>query len=271
MNYPGRLIRRGESDESIVRAVQQRLNALSIGVPDDDFTFVPLKVDGDFGINTEKAVKLFQLNFTDSDGQPLRVDGVIGAATWASLFGNETVPEATDAGLSPFLRQVLSVAASQVGVRENPVGSNRGPEVDRYLRTVGLNPAGGSFAWCVAFLYWCFEQASQQDNLPDNPMFRTAGVHVLWHRSRDQARVRRITPQQAAANFSLVQPGQIFCLDHGSGQGHMGIVESIHQGKMVTIEGNTNVGGSREGIGVFRRTSRHIEEVDLGFIDYSRV
>lgn len=271
MNYPGRLIRRGETDESIVRAVQRRLNELSISVPDDGFTFVPLEVDGDFGINTEKAVKLFQLNFTDADGHPLHVDGVIGPATWDSLFGTNTVPPVTGGALSPFLRRVLAAAAGEVGTKENPLGSNRGPKVDQYIRSTGRNPAGGSFAWCVAFLYWCFKEARRLENRPANPMSRTLSVHKLWNESFGQTNVKRITPRQAAADFTLVQPGQIFCLDHGSGRGHVGIVESINNGKLVTIEGNTNVGGSREGIGVFRRKSRHIEEVDLGFIDYSRV
>ena len=34
------------------------------------------------------------------------------------------------------------------------------------------------------------------------------------------------------------------------------------------IEGNTNVAGSREGIGVFRRNGRKVLSIDKGFIDY---
>jgi hypothetical protein len=268
MQYPGHLIRRGELKKTIVKAVQQRLNELSIGSLTDNFSFEPLKVDGDYGIQTEKAVKLFQLNFTDKDGQPLQVDGVIGPATWGSLFGSATIPPVTSHKMPEFLKEVLEIASEQVGIRENPIGSNRGPKVDEYIRSLGLNPSSGSFPWCVAFVYWCFNKASVNQGR-NNPVFKTAGVHELWNKSRNQAFVRRITSRQANNSFKLVQPGQIFCIDFGSGRGHVGLVESITNGKLVTIEGNTNVGGSREGVGVFRRQTRHIEQIDLGFIDYS--
>ena len=66
-----------------------------------------------------------------------------------------------------------------------------------------------------------------------------------------------------------VRPGQIFVMDFGGGAGHTGMVRGIRDGKLVTIEGNTNDGGSREGIGVFERTGRTIGSVNKGFLDYS--
>ena len=36
-----------------------------------------------------------------------------------------------------------------------------------------------------------------------------------------------------------------------------------------TLEGNTNEGGSREGVGVFRRNGRKIVTINRGFIDYA--
>jgi hypothetical protein len=102
----------------------------------------------------------------------------------------------------------------------------------------------------------------------ENPMYRTAGVHQLWNQSLQQPGAQRISLQQANANYQLVQPGQIFCLDVGSGRGHAGLVVSVANGRLVTIEGNTNVGGARNGIGVFKRTARNIEDIDLGFIGY---
>jgi hypothetical protein len=46
-------------------------------------------------------------------------------------------------------------------------------------------------------------------------------------------------------------------------------VDEVVAGKLVTIEGNTNDGGSREGVGVFRRTGRRIRDVNVGFLDYA--
>ena len=67
--------------------------------------------------------------------------------------------------------------------------------------------------------------------------------------------IRRITAAEAAANPGLVRGGLVFVMSTGQGTGHMGFVERAAGGKLVTIEGNTNDGGSREGIGVFRRRS----------------
>jgi len=71
---------------------------------------------------------------------------------------------------------------------------------------------------------------------------------------------------------SLALPGFIFIIDTGSpgGAGHTGLVEKVDGGMLVTIEGNTNEGGSREGIGVFRRSKRKILDINKGFIDYRR-
>jgi hypothetical protein len=41
--------------------------------------------DGDFGANTEKAVKLFQKEHDGPDGRALQIDGIVGPATWWAL------------------------------------------------------------------------------------------------------------------------------------------------------------------------------------------
>ena len=45
----------------------------------------------------------------------------------------------------------LQIAQGQLGQSEQPMGSNRGPMVNEYLKAVGLNPG---YAWCQAFVYW---------------------------------------------------------------------------------------------------------------------
>jgi len=258
MSYPGRVIKRGEKNKDIVRAIQRRLNESGVG---------PIEEDGDFGKNTYGAVRLFQARFPDADGQPLKVDGEVGSITWATLFGVRSVPAVTTPKESPLLTKVLEVAVSQIGVTERPLGSNRGPQVDKYLRSVGLDPARGSYAWCVAFIYYCFEQAAQELGIA-NPMVKTAGVLDHWNKAGSR-RIPRITRTEAVNNPALVKPGHLFVMDFGGGHGHTGIVERVVGGKLVTIEGNTNAGGSREGIGVYRRDMRKIADINKGFIDYS--
>ena len=99
-------------------------------------------------------------------------------------------------------------------------------------------------------------------------MIKTAGVLDHWQKAGLQG-IRRIKSDQAIENPTLVQPGQIFVISTGEGHGHSGLVEVVKGGKLTTIEGNTNAGGSREGVGVFRRTSRTLATINTGFVDYS--
>jgi hypothetical protein len=80
--------------------------------------------------------------------------------------------------------------------------------------------------------------------------------------------VHRIATSEAVHQPGLVKPGLIFLMKVGSVSGHMGLVEKVEGERLTTIEGNTNTNGSREGIGVFRRTGRTIPGISLGFLDY---
>ncbi len=53
------------------------------------------------------------------------------------------------------------------------------------------------------------------------------------------------------------------------GHGHTGLVSKVIGNNLETIEGNTNDDGSREGVGVFRRTGRSIANINRGFIGFA--
>lgn len=255
--YPGRILKLGADNNSdAVRALQLRLKELGCG---------DLQGTGFFGIKTDEAVRLFQARFTDLEGRAMEIDGEVGAITWSALFGPNSVPRENTA-TSALLGKALDFAITQVGNMENPLGSNRGPEVDQYLASVDINfPA----AWCVAFIYFCYNRAANELGIA-NPMVKTGGVLNLWNRA-GQANTRRISTEEARNNPSLVKPGMIFIIDTGpaGGAGHAGIVQSVTGGKLTTIEGNTNDNGSRDGIGVFRAVlKRRISGINKGFIDY---
>ena len=254
--FPGKIVKLGHKDKHTVLLVQHRLNEVGCG---------PLEETGEFGRPTHNAVRLFQARSTDTDGLPLKIDGEVGSLTWAALFGAQSVTVRNETS-SDFLSEVLKFAATQVGVRET--SPNRGPEVDEYVRSVGLDPAG-RFAWCVAFVYFCFEKASKKLGRI-NPMVKTAGVLDHWNRCEAKG-ASRITAVRARNNPALIKPGHIFVIDTGpaGGAGHTGLVLRVVGGKLVTIEGNTNEGGSREGIGVFERSQRTIASINKGFIEYS--
>jgi hypothetical protein len=249
MQYPGRIIQKDEADINIVKAIQKRLNECNCG---------PLQEIGIFGPKTVQAVKLFQSLNKDSNNLPLVADGKIGSLTWEALFGAGTVPlDAEPPNL--LLKKVMEKAYSQIGVKENPLGSNGGPEVDRYLASVGL---GTGFYWCMAFVYWCFQEGAKELRQA-NPAVKTGGVLKQWNQSTG----RKILSPQAIQNPSLIKPGHIFIMDFGGGKGHTGLVFKVEGGNIRTIEGNSSSDGSRNGIAVVDNI-RKINSINRGFIEY---
>jgi hypothetical protein len=243
------VLKRGVSNIEAVLRLQRRLNELGCG---------PIDEDGVFGAGTKSAVAMFQTR------RGLLADGIVGPHTWAALF--PTVVERAGSAVveragSAIGAAALAVAVGQLGVREH--GMNRGPEIDEYVRRVGLDPAG-QHAWCQAFVYWCFDEGAKRLGVA-NPCVRTASCMDHWIGARQKALV---VPAAAAADDpGLVNPGAVFVIDHGHDKGHVGFVERVHLGRLITIEGNTNVAGSREGDGIFRR-ARSFFGVNLGFVEY---
>lgn len=257
--FPGRIIKVGDPDRETVKSIQHRLNAVGCG---------PIAEDGVFDkAGTEKAVKLFQVRFSDVTDRPLVSDGQVGSLTWGAMFGASTVPFNSVAP-SALTKAAIEFARTQIGVMENPLGSNRGPQVDAYLNAVGLNPKSGSFAWCVAFTHFCYKRAAESLG-QQNPHIKTAGVLDHWNKAGTKSKVVRVTKTKAVANPGLVKPGSLFIIDLGQGLGHSGMVIETANGRLVTIEGNTNDNGSRNGIGVFQRDARKIATINKGFVDYS--
>ena len=262
MKYPGRVIKSGEADARIVKALKTALNqALALRGAE------AIVLDAGnplFGPRMKQAVKLFQARNVDSQGQPLKVDGEVGSLTWEALFGAERVPqvEVRPRGLA---EQVLAVAgaAADAGVREQPRNSNRGPEVDAYLSRAGV-PLG--LAWCCAFTYWCFDEAAQALGI-DNPMYKTGGCLMHWNKAASHGGTRLLA-RDAVANPGLILPGMVFIMDFGGGMGHTGFVERVEGGYLHTIEGNTDASQTREGGGVYR-LRRKVASINKGFIRYA--
>lgn len=140
----------------------------------------------------------------------------------------------------------IQIAVLELGNAEEPKGSNAGPHVEKYLKSVGLK---GGFAWCMAFVHWCVEQSG-----PKNVLVHTAGVMDQWHRINPKYKVT--TPQ----------PGDIFIMDFGGGKGHTGFVEDVKGDRIMTIEGNSNDEGSREGYEVCRKPGGRKISSCIGFI-----
>lgn len=127
----------------------------------------------------------------------------------------------------------LEIAISQIGKEETPRGSNWGPDVKKYLASVGIDfPA----SWCMAFVYWCAQNAGAS-----NMLAKTGGVLAQWNATPPGRRLAK------------PEVGCVFIMDYGKGLGHTGFVEKVDGSSVHTIEGNTNDTGSREGYEVCRR------------------
>jgi hypothetical protein len=116
-------------------------------------------------------------------------------------------------------KTLLATYRAELGVREDPLGSNRGPRVRQYQSSTGAYNA----AWCVSFLQW-----GLQKNGVARIANRSAGVFycVDWARKNG---LLRYSPK----------PGYLAC--YMWSQGHIGVVEEVTlRGGFMAIEGNAS-------------------------------
>lgn len=147
-------------------------------------------------------------------------------------------------------KEALKIMQGEIGKQEQPLGSNWGPHVKKYLASVGINfPA----SWCAALVYWSFEQAAKKLNVTV-PLYKTGGVLKMWQSTDKKYRITKDP-----------QPGDIFIMDLGKGLGHTGMVIKVDPTFIYTVEGNTNDTGSREGIEVAAR-QRTRKSINVGYL-----
>ena len=135
---------------------------------------------------------------------------------------------------------VVEQARKSIGIRE-ATGRNDGALVDEILSSVGL--ARTKAPWCAAFIVWVGDKAFGSSLFNPYPRSGWSPVFVAkptWDRQR------RGTPLKPADVFGIWfnSMGRV---------AHVGLVEKNEGDWLVTIEGNTNGGGSRDGDGVYRR------------------
>jgi hypothetical protein len=155
--------------------------------------------------------------------------------------------------MTPLAAKAMEIARSLLGVREVD-GSNRGPDVERFLRRVGCRPGD---AWCAAFVTDVVYEGEQQVGGPAQFTGSPSALKLLVL----NAQLRLRSPE----------PGCVFVIDHGKGKGHCGfVVEVLPGGLLRTIEGNTGPGPAipeedHDGQGGLERTDHHVADC-CGFI-----
>lgn len=125
-------------------------------------------------------------------------------------------------------RAALEVAIDEIGHGETE-GNNRGEWIRQYCA-----PSSDGYEWCAAFVGFCYQRASDNEKVP-LPFKRSLGAKRL---GLNVAAVGRKFTSAVQA-----RPGDLVVWDRGvagSYQGHVGILERVHDVGMVqTIEGNS--------------------------------
>lgn len=112
---------------------------------------------------------------------------------------------------------LLTAAGREVGVEEDPLGSNTGPRVRQYQASTPLEGTG--WPWCAAFITW---------------LLRLLGLDVSWCSPAtkimwDRARERGYAITNPVEGCLIIWPGV-----------HVGLVTAVHaNGTVSTIEGNS--------------------------------
>ena len=147
------------------------------------------------------------------------------------------------------VNNLLAKAKSQIGVAENPSGSNKVKYNTAYY---GKEVSGSEYPWCCAFIWWLFNECKA------SPFYyggkKTASCTTLMNYYKKQGQFSK-TPQIGCLVF--------YNWGKGTAAKHIGIVTEIGSGYIKAIEGNTAVGNDSNGGKVMERT-RYTSQI-LGY------
>lgn len=146
---------------------------------------------------------------------------------------------------------ILNLAVSYLGVKENPPNSNNVIFNTHYY---GGPVNNKSLHWCVAFVWDIFRMARASALFYGGG--KTASCSTLWAYHKKQG--------QAVTSF---QPGDIVFFDFSGKRSrteHVGIVEKVENGYINTIDGNTGTTSEANGGAVMRRR-RALKYVSGGY------
>lgn len=140
--------------------------------------------------------------------------------------------------LAPVL---VEIAVGELGVTEVN-GTNCGPRVNEYKAATNL-PAHLPWPWCAAFIDWLVMQAMLRfpDILFTFKRPTTAGAWDLinWSLAQDNSTQTKLSPKLDIKSGDIV----VYTFSHCG----LAKTRCDSHGYFEAIEGNTDVGGSREG------------------------
>jgi hypothetical protein len=151
------------------------------------------------------------------------LQGATGAAAAAPV----------QAGGTPAGQAMVNLARAEVGVAEQPPGSNDSPRISQFRQATAGAPGPGP--WCAYFVSWAAREAGAPIGDAGQGFGRVDDVWA-WGQSAGKA---------IPAGSGQPQPGDLIVWDE-----HIGIVESVGtDGSIHTIEGNSSDSVARRDYG----------------------
>lgn len=141
------------------------------------------------------------------------------------------------------VEKVLDTARAEIGTTEYPAESNR----TKYGRAYGMD----GVPWCMIFVWWCFNAAEAGELFYGGGKTASCNQYVSWAKGAGQW----ITEDFRAGDIIFLN------FDKYPDADHVGIVESITQEYVITIEGNTSAAGSQDNGGAVMRKMRRYSDV----------
>lgn len=148
-------------------------------------------------------------------------------------------------------RAIIEVATKEIGVEEVN-GTNCGPRVNQYKAATWL-PADKPWPWCAAFVCWVVREAAKQAGVEFTDKFRRPQTAGAWD-FENWSLAQDLSTWTRKPHRGDIEPGDIVIFTFS----HIGLAVSYPDanGNVLTIEGNTDGAGSREGGAVLRKTRR---------------
>ena len=178
-------------------------------------------------------------------------DGQDGPITWNAILSELSTKKDIMNG-KDIPEKMVALAREEIGVSEVD-GTNCGPRVDEYKAATWLDADKG-WPWCAAFICWLVREAIEGEEIKFKRP-RTAGAWDFENWAKQQVAngidLRKPTNEDIKAGDIVV-----FSFSHIG----LAVKDIDSSGYVVTIEGNTNGAGSREGGSVLEK-KRHVSKI----------
>jgi hypothetical protein len=178
-------------------------------------------------------------------------DGEDGPVTWNAILSELSTKKDIMNG-KEIPQKMIVLAREEIGVSEVD-GSNCGPRVDQYKAATWLDADKG-WPWCAAFLCWLLREATQDEDVAfKRPQTAGAWDFENWAKKEvaNGVDLRKPTNEDIKAGDIV-----IFTFSHIA----LAVKDIDSSGYVITIEGNTNGAGSREGGSVLEK-KRHVSKI----------